>query len=289
MYNTTGTSHKNGIENEEKSQKFLASINAQQNVSIDVLKNIKKIESFGGTKNKTDTKILYDDGTEKLVSNKNFSVNGSSFDYANISSKDIFGKISPIEEYRLTLNQKIQELKKQEPSEKMKNEFKTFRKEQANLSLEKMEDWHIRTLLEEVFSPLIDHVIMITDRENKKFQFIETSELEVVKFLLEVQNDHGSLPHFFLKKKRKNQKVSESRSVHVRYFDESGQLKEKDLQLRVRLVTNNGDSAAIGLNKGKNGKNQHSSPVVKIQQDSVKDVLKKFDLPNCSIPFEEEK
>lgn len=280
MYNTTGMSHQNGLNNEKESQKFLSSFDEGFQTSVKILKNIKKIESIGGTKDKTDTIIFYDDGTEKHVSNKNFSANGSSFDFANISSKEIMGKILPIEKYRVEVEKKAKDLRQKDCTQREKKEFKDFRKQQANISLDDMEDEHIRRLLEEIFNPLIDHVIMITDRRNKKYQFIETSELDVVKYLVDLDKN----TQFFLKKKRESQKVCESRTICVRQGE-----KEIDLKIRIRLVTNNGDSAAIGLNKNKPGKNNHSSPVVKIQQDSVKELLKKHNLPNCSIPFEEKK
>ena len=57
-----------------------------------------------------------------------------------------------------------------------------------------------------------------------------------------------------------------------------------DLNLRLRQVTNNGDSAAIGLNEGTD-KNQNSSLVIKIQQENLENLYAQLQAKNKLTSF----
>lgn len=271
MYNTTGKSHKNGLNNEQQSCDWMLEQANKEN-SPQFLKNVKNVVRLGGTTTKTDTLIIYNDGSSCSISNKNKEGKNGTFDWANISSKEIFKEIPSLEFFRKSVSDKMSEIRNLDFKDRAgkKLSFKNFRKEEADKSLKVLSSEEIKIMLESIFNPCIEQKMMINDKINKQYCFLDFSSLRVVDILTSTKNKE-----FFLKNKRN---AKESRSIFVRFpnlIDEkTKQPVEEDLCIRLRLVTNNGDSAAIGLNEGSK-KNQSSSPVIKIQQEKVNDLLSK--------------
>lgn len=271
MYNITGKSHENGISNEKQSREWiLQKANKEENPHF--LKNVKSVVALGGTTTKTDVMIIYDDDSFCSISNKNKEGKNGTFDWTNTSSKDFFKQIPSLELFRNSVNNKMLEIKNLDLKDRAakKQMFKNFRKEEANKSLEVLSSPEIKTMLESIFNPCLEQKVMINDKINKQYCFLDFSSLRVVEILTSTENKE-----FFLKNKRN---AKESRSIFVRFpnvIDEkTKQPVEEDLNIRLRLVTNNGDSAAIGINEGLK-RNQSSSPVVKIQQEKVNDIISK--------------
>lgn len=263
-YNTTGVSHQNGVENEQGCYEWLIkNINNVPFLSGVIPENIIKV---GGTKSKNDIEILRGDNTKLGVSLKNIDRNGSSHDWIN-STLNKFSDLLSLDISLHTqvnaINQKISEIRSLPHEERasLKKSFKAFRKETTNQFLDSLSlnTDILHGIIYSCFEPIKEQLIIVNNKKDKCYQFYFAdihpiyNYLDKTKYNLVLTNPTG--------------KSKESRKLQA--FDKStGQIS--DIGIRLRMVTNNGDSAAIGIGTGKN---TNSTLVFKIQQDSVRKFL----------------
>ena len=268
-YNTTGKSHHNGVENEDKSKEWLEK-NKNRHKSAPFLNDIKKVEKLGGTQNKSDLKICYNNNSTRGVSAKNISKNGATHDWVNTSKSDLLKESKHLEEVREYMK-KIRALPLAERAD-YKQLFKEFRKERAKRFLNSLNHNKINGFLKEVFELIENQKIMINDKKLKKIQFYDGKDHPIFDY---IDNDEWQ---FVLKQSR----AVESASLFAVSQNDSSEI---NLHLRIRQATSNGDSAAIGLNEGKKGKNKYSSLVIKVQQDDLPKLYSELAAKNKLISF----
>lgn len=256
-YDITGKSHNNGVSNEEMNIDVL---NRRADIVYDVWPEMNGIpyiaKQLGGTKTVVDGVVIFhtpEGEVEYNLSMKNADKESSTHDWVNCSSevkKDhvLWGSwaktISDIRDDKDNLTYaKAEALQDTGRDTVMKNlssntlEVKNFfRKHIINRNLGK-------------------YVV----RYSKK-----TSSLQIYKF-----DDHPMVEYF---NSMSLKFAGTKKSRMIRFLDAEG--KEHDCGLRIRIQTNNGTTALLGLNEGKvnskgKPKNNYSSGVIKIQQEKI--------------------
>jgi hypothetical protein len=265
-YNTTGQPHRNGIKNEVKSREWIENNNNKHNVAF--LNNIKEVKKKGGTKSKDDLEIIYNNGKTLGISAKNRSKGGATHDWVNSSALNIL-QCKTLNQVR-NLQQSIRNLPLNQ-RESHKSHFTSFRKQKAAEFIDNLSHTQINDLLDEVFSKISNQKIMVNDKKVGNIQFYDGHNHPIYGYInnpkwkfVAVRGKGIDSAKLYAVSKSDSQKV--------------------DLNLRLRQVTNNGDSAAIGLNQGTN-KNQNSSLVIKIQQENLENLYAQLQAKNKLISF----
>lgn len=252
-YKTDGSSHSDGIKNEENLIEKLRNGVAQTlyphlSDKFDVIKR-------GGTKFKQDMEIIDGDSKILISAKKKVKITSGSFDWVNSSSalKDI--------DALQTFSETVIEVGKTCTSKQ------TARNKVNNAGQKAIQDLtssDLTTLLKK-------HVA----NKNKGMKII-ISETSTNKNW-EYDFEDSPLYHSIQNHTPKTQKSRGKTSAKIVFEDDQGNIV--DHGIRIRIVTNNGIGALIGQSKTNTG----SLAVVKIQQDNVsglisglKDKIRKF-------------
>ena len=247
-YNTTGKSHSNGIGNEVFVQNKLSTCNTNS------FGNCPDVEKRGGTSNKEDLAIP-SGNKEVKISCKNNS--HGTYDYSNTSNWDNEKYQKAKEEVR-KLGESVRESFSGTPKDfKNSQEKKELKKSVKNTASDLLDSFgsdDIKDIIEEqAFGSYFDEgwYFTVTDKQ-KNINIFQTTNLPAIEDIAA-----GKVREYKFKKL----KGIESRKVIAIHHDGT----EHDYGLRVRAVTNNGIGALAGKNEGKNN---NSTFVIKVQQDS---------------------
>jgi hypothetical protein len=248
---TNGEVHHSGIKNEETLQEKL--VNGMAKKIYPNLSESFAVEGRGGTRNKEDVQIVDGKNTYNISAKHKAGIDAGSYDYVNSSSAT--RDIPVLEEVRTFLSNKRKMHKGCENKVKeVRDELKIL----TNNVMKKLTSIDIRNiLLIHVNQKNKDMKMIITDSltsENHVFDFADTAVYN------HIQNH---TPELKWKSKKPNQT-----SATIVFIDGKG--KEHDCGLRLRVVTNNGINALLGLSKS----NKNSSLTIKIQQDEIRKMLK---------------
>jgi len=256
-YDNTGKSHNNGVSNEEMNIDVL---NRRSDIVYDIWSQMNGVpyiaKQVGGTKTVVDGIVTFytpDGEVDYSISMKNADQESSTHDWINCSSevkKDhvLWGPwartISDIRDDKDNLSYaKAEALQNIGRDTVMKN---------LSSNASEVKDFFRKHIINRNMGK---YVI----RHSKK-----TSSLQVYKF-----DDHPMVEYF---KSMSLKFMGTKKSRMIRFLDAQG--KEHDCGLRIRIQTNNGTTALLGLNEGKvnskgNAKNNNASAVIKIQQEKI--------------------
>jgi len=264
-YNTTGQSHRNGMKNEKNSRKWLLNNINKHNVPF--LNNAKDVKKKGGTRSKDDLEIIYNDGKVLGVSAKHRK--SGTHDWVNSSASSIL-QCKTLNEVK-NLQEKIRNLPLDQ-RESHKDHFTSFREQKAAEFIDNLSHTQINDLLDEAFSKISNQKIMVNDKKVGKIQFYDGHDHPIYGYINSAEWEFVA------------ERGDGITSAKLYAVTKSGSQKV-DLNLRLRQVTNNGDSAAIGLNEGTDKKNKNSSLVIKIQQENLENLYAQLKAKNKLISF----
>ena len=242
-YRNDGSVHHSGIKNEGKVVDFL---------KINPVLGIGEVIPRGGTKYKQDLEVNHGDETTLISVKKKKKLTAGSFDYVNTTKIDEDLK-KPFEEFFSNVKMIRNETKEK------RNQVKELIRDRFNsISSETLGGLEGSVLLDFINTNIIDKNIdmkmWVVDSENKKHLLYDFTSTPLYTLL-----ENGYVPFV-----QKVNKISTSRKI---LFKKDNDVR--DLGLRVRLVTNNGIGAMLGLSKS----NKNSSLVLKIQQDKVHNLI----------------
>tara|TARA_X000001036_G_scaffold432696_1_gene469034 strand:- start:360 stop:1136 length:777 start_codon:yes stop_codon:yes gene_type:complete len=242
-YRNDGSVHYSGIKNEGKVVDFL---------KINPVYGMGEVIPRGGTKYKQDLEVNHGDETTLISVKKKTKLTKGSFDYINTTKIDEDLK-KPFEE----LFSEIKILRNE--TEEKRNQIKESIRDRFNsISSETLDGLEGSVLLDfintNVIEKNIDMKMWVVDSENKKHLLYDFISSPLYTLL-----ENGYVP--FIKQVNK---IQTSRKIFFKKGDDV-----LDIGLRVRLVTNNGIGAMLGLSKS----NKNSSLTLKIQQDKVHNLI----------------
>lgn len=271
---TDGSSHRDGIKNEEKTRDFLQQHAYKYFLHLEKEKYI--VKRMGGTTNKADNVIISDDGHRIEISDKHKkNLSSGSVDYINtgkpINEKIESGRFNHLNE----IKERVKEIR-QKPLSEREEVLESFRKEVSNAGYEALRELDSSELIDFLYRYVIkpnEHLqILITEGKSEKRFLWHISQHPVVKLL-----EDGYVPTL---KIRKN-----ATSAPIKFVKGDGD-EEIDCGLRIRILTNNGVGALLNTHEawnaqpasffaieGNKKKNTNSSFVLKIQQDKVHTLL----------------
>lgn len=236
---SNGINHHNAINSEKNISKYKENFEKYYN------KKINKISHIGGTKDKTDYVILFDDGTElrhSLKSKKN--IKSGSFDYVNTSlrplSEYMTRTLDIYKKYRGCEDLLKYDLLKQSISDEIR----------LNINSEVL----TQLFLDSVIKKYDEQKITLTIEDQKTNNLY----INVIPKVFEFVSNGGKL----IIRIRGNKK---SMSYILDGINDNGEII-KDLGLRLRIHLNNGPTKWL---KGKN-----ATVIAKFQQDKVHNLIK---------------
>lgn len=259
-----GRNHRNAIANEYDTKSFLEK-NAYQ-----IFKYLKKdryfvtddfeVEHKGGTKNKADNVIISADGkTVIAISDKQKKKGlGGSFDFTNTSAaiKNMSKtKAASVMNAVVAQSQKDRKLTEKE-REKLITFYRKKVSEASHSFLSGLTSSQISDLIKNyLIKPNQDMNVLVTDNSKKKRYLFPFSN-HPINLLMK----KGYTPHIQMK-----DGASSGTVIFIKGND------KQDIGLRVRVHTNNGVTALLGLSKS----NKNSQFVLKFQQDKIPNLLAK--------------
>ncbi len=246
-YRTDGSVHYSGIKSEGDVANFL---------KTNPVYGDGEVVKRGGTQYKQDVELIVNEIVSILISvKKKEKLSQGSFDYINTTNID--GRLKkPFEKLFSTVKEiRNRDVEKREEVKELVRD--TFNSTSSETLDELTGDVLIDFLKLHVIEKNLDMKMWVVDKEKKKFLVynFESSPLYV---LLE----NGYTPVL-----KETNKVSTSRMV---LFEKDGETI--DIGIRIRLVTNNGMGALLGLSKS----NKSSSLTLKIQQDKVHNLIERI-------------
>jgi len=243
-YNVTGLSHRDGIQNEAQLMKYLKEGAARQLYPhlSEELRVVKK----GGTAFKQDIEIVDGDNIVMISAKKKTSISKGSFDWVN-SSAAVGDSLSTIE-FRDAVK-KIGELKPQYGRAKLSVQSAAYDAlcKMTSTELSLILDKHIR-------SKNRDMKIVITESSTAKNWEYSFRDSDLYRAIAQEK------PEIVL-----GRGID---SASVQFRNDKGELN--DYGLRIRIVTNNGIGALIGISTA----NSRSMAVVKFQQDNIPGLIR---------------
>ena len=239
MFKTDGSVHTSGIKNELNTIDFLNETGLFA----------EEVKHFGGTKSKADAKA----GDVNISIKHKKGLKNGSFDWV-ISSK-IDGLVDTKEVEDFILLTKL--YRDTDQAEKQVENFRQYFASHCNNQLNAIKSDDLTTWLKQVM--LEDNhgmVMVINDTEAKRVHVVKEENLKTVDLL-----KRGWTAEF-----QRDWKGQSSRKVILR-SSITGAIM--DTGLRLRLTSNNGIKAFLGLSKA----NKNSQVVLKLQQDNISELL----------------
>jgi len=239
-FDTTGRVHREGVNNEA----VALTLKKRFGLASD------KIYLLGGTKNKADA---YDPELDiKWTDKHKKGVKNGSFDWINTSKvSDVVGDTF------VSFLEQVKEYRQLPQSQRSAVSFvKQVRKDFNNLSCGVLDSFTANQLASFIQTQMIDAnskmMVSVNDTEAKNFYVYSADNHPAVRYI-----QQGYTP--FLKGKAKG-------SRRLLFTDG---VKEYDCGLRIRVTSNNGIKAFLGLSEA----NKNSQVVFKLQQDKVAKLL----------------
>tara|TARA_A200000113_G_scaffold40427_1_gene32924 strand:+ start:30 stop:812 length:783 start_codon:yes stop_codon:yes gene_type:complete len=239
-----GENHENGIKNEKNTVEYQNN-NPNNAINICLMSDYggSDVEwsHQGGTKQKADANVkITTPGNVEIIEEISLKNHKSgTFDWEN-TTKGVPENIkNQIKEYK-EKNKSATEVTKMH-----RNEVNTILSDSLNNFTHEM----IKGMLSAIYD---DYPEWILVNKNKEKEFIMFHKDNLEKYFKPKENET-----YILKKSR----AKTSRQIWMQSSDGN----EKNTNLRIRLVTNNGVGALLGLSKS----NKSSVPCIKIQQDHV--------------------
>ena len=235
-FKTDGSTHTHGVKNEHET---IAILNERGIFN-------EQVTHLGGTKNKADAIA----GSKKISIKHKKGINNGSFDWVNTSkvealtNRDQFQDfLSEVASYRFT-DEAVSQV------EPMRESFANL----CRVGLDSIQSDDLTAWLHDQLINVNSNMAMvITDTLTDKMYICEHDAIESVRLL----ND-GYVAELVKGKGSTSRKVAVCKGDHT-----------VDTGLRLRLTSNNGITAFLGLSKA----NKNSQVVLKLQQDSVVRVL----------------
>ena len=237
-YKTDGSSHKDGINNE---QNLVERLQSQAQQLYPQLSDDFQVVKRGGTKFKQDMEIVDGDETILISAKKKTDINSGSFDWVNSSSAT---KTIPC------LKEFADAVKDAGKTHELKGSAKLDVLIASHKALGKLTSDDVSTILKE-------HV----SKKNKGMRVIISETTTGTNW--EYNFEDSPLNNSIQKHTPRVQMGDGIDSAKIMFEDEEG--NTIDHGLRIRVVTNNGIGALIGTSKA----NKSSQGVVKIQQDNI--------------------
>jgi hypothetical protein len=234
-YPSGAKSHHEGVKNEHTTITILNKLKIYQHPVIHV----------GGTKTKIDALS----GTKKISIKLKTNMSRGSFDWGNLSCYNpIFDEFyANAKKYRI-----LEEEERIALVEPTRNQFS----ELCNQALEEFDVEFLIKAIKDTFDKQIGYDAIVNDAKCKNFHIFDPTEHQAYQLILSGHN-----PKLF---NARNAKCS--RKVVFQLNTET-----IDTGLRLRVTTNNGITALLGLSKA----NSHTYGSVKLQQDSILRFFKK--------------
>lgn len=235
MFTTTGEVHHGGIQNE-----------------LDVIDVLNEADIYptpvihaGGTQNKADA---YAGGVGISIKRKK-NINTGSYDYMNSTT--------PVRDlpYNDLLDVWVEETVALGPNKDKKDIAKTAFETVSSFILSNIDTHTLTNIVRQAFQAQAGMDIAITDQSTDTLYLFSADDMEVPRLLAD-----GYKAQIV-----QTENIQTSRKI---VFVKDGGIV--DTGLRIRLVTNNGVGALMGLSKA----NKTSVPVIKIQQDKVNRVIR---------------
>jgi hypothetical protein len=244
VFPTNGKNHYDGIKNEKD-------IVTYQNANIENPFNLRfqttfsssvcKWEHTGGTKRKDDCTAILENGKTIEISIKNHK-SGGTWDWINTSKL-------PTE--LVGIKEKVSEFKtKHKDCEIITDEIRDEISDTFDTQMDIITPEIIKTMLLEIYEKNPEYML-INDVEKKRLILFEKNNLASIM----------NASQYILKRSTASNKAKTSRQIWT--IDALGE--EKNTNLRIRFILNNGVNALLGKSKS----NKISTPVLKIQQDNV--------------------
>ena len=237
MFKTDGSVHYSGIANEGKTAEILNAINYFPD----------KVETRGGTKHKEDAVA----GSLKLSAKDKKKLSSGSFDWVNTSRYNyIFGNHFDSFKFMVKTLRQQDSYSREYAVDRVRERFASL----CNDAFDVLTKDQVCDLIIDAISDGIDFVF-VNDKENSVLYQFDPENHPAIKFAKEC--DSIELVS--------SQKAQSSRKV---IFIKDG--VEYDCGLRLRVTSNNGIKALLGLSKS----NKNSQVVIKLQQDAVHRLVK---------------
>ena len=235
-FKTDGSTHTHGIKNEHD---MIALLNERGIFN-------EQVTHLGGTKNKADAIA----GSKKISIKHKAGINNGSFDWINTSQIEALTNREQFQDF-------LSEIASYRFTDEAASQVEPMREIFANIcraGLDSIDSNDLTTWLHDVLINANDDMVMvITDTLTDKVYICEHDAIESVRLL-----NSGYTAELVKGKGATSRKVALRKGDHT-----------VDTGLRLRLTSNNGITAFLGLSK----KNKNSQVVLKLQQDSVGRVL----------------
>ena len=239
MFKTDGSVHTSGIKNELNTIDFLNETGLFA----------EEVKHFGGTKSKADAKA----GAVNISIKHKKGLKNGSFDWVNTSKIDGLVDTKEFEDFILLTKL----YRDTDQAEKQVENFRQYFASHCNNQLNAIKSDALTTWLKQVM--LEDNhgmVMVINDTEAKRVHVVKEENLKTVDLL-----KRGWTAEF-----KRVWKGQRSGKVILR-SSITGAIM--DTGLRLRLTSNNGIKAFLGLSKA----NKNSQVVLKLQQDNISELL----------------
>jgi len=236
MFKTDGSVHNSGIKNELDTIAFLN--------EAGIFKD--EVKHLGGTKNKADAMA----GNVPISIKHKKGLKNGSFDWVNTSKVDSLVNVGRFSDFLLLVDLYRNTPEAAAQVEPMRSAFANHcEKELDGISSEDLTAWLHQVLVRDNAGM----VMAINDTESKELHMVEDSGIMSVRLL------KSGYRAELVKGRGKS-----SRKVIFKSSD-----SEIDTGLRLRLTSNNGIKAFLGMSKA----NKNSQIVLKLQQDNIKGLI----------------
>ena len=246
-YNTTGASHRDGVSNEKKIVDYLNATNGSSLRLNELFGESLHFKQIGGTKSVSDMDIMSEEKGDVLsgVSIKNHKQ--GSYDYVNTSKLGMYLPESVVS----TIKEGIAAIKcEYAGNEERLPEARKMVESLLEEAFAQFDDVVIKKLLQRI-NVRNPKLMMINDVKSGKLKcYHESAFTELASEPYKAENSYA---------------LKTTRAKSSRQITRNGVVTN----LRLRIVLNNGVKALLGLSSS----NKTSTPVIKVQQDSVDKVL----------------
>ncbi len=249
MYKTDGSSHHDGVKAEKKSVEILQedAAKASEVCGVPLTEGEYTVEQRGGTQYTEDIAVHHDGGETKLSHKRKKKLSTGSFDWLNSTKRVPSGEtLKAVGRHLRTNNYTV-------------DAARPIFTEACGKALEELSSDDIMAIIKEGVVAKYRAIDRITveDEDQKTFYSFRPQDLPLFRAIA----SGGTRVEMTGRGKT-------SRSL--RFYQEDG-TPFPDFGLRIRVTSNNGITAMLGKNK--KGKNNSSSPVVKLQQDRVHQMI----------------
>jgi len=242
MFKTNGSTHYEGIANEHAVIELLNSRNYYDS----------PVTHLGGTKNKADAMA---GSTPISIKRKKGLANGS-FDYVNTSKDN-----GIIDRTIFTHFWQFVKQCRQDSISPNISEVRSWYAKCCEAALSKITSEQLRGFLQDVCNKQEGFELVVADTEANTLYIIDHAATPLVKLL-----GYGYTPHLVAGRGQSSRKIIFS--APGKDINDIG--SGVDIGLRLRVTSNNGIKAMLGLSKA----NKNSQTVIKLQQDNVQQFVK---------------